>query len=427
MVTVDGEDFVVALNDLSAMADFIGARANPLSLLPAATAEQSAHTAAGFQELNVADQARLAVALAVLRAPGKMAHFHHTIADETVSRSALAWSSSIPDSIVALSGTTDPRRVTFWTQTSLTASIRKTLAADESLRDDAIACKVSTPAVVAFLAVCDQLRAARLHSMLTHSAPSTIFSLAEVMDRVRDAASEDFRWPLLFAEKVIPGRFAERLTEAAVSAALGELAQAGLVEMASEGSMPRYELTGTGKVIADGVLHDVSKVVLGVTDQQGPGKFGRDIMLLVRSSFNLFLFAMAGQNGAIAALASDELAAALYCSLRPAVPPVEAAAPPAAAVAPTRPPSPPAPPTPPSKQWYFMRNGLTEGPIGEAPLRIVLAALPPDTMVWNEDIPNWIPAREAGFVAAVAANVCPHCGAACKPGQKFCAKCGGQR
>ena len=152
MVTADGEDFVVALDDLAALADCIGARANPLSLIPEGAADQAARAAAGFQALDAAAQARLAVALAVLRAPGKMAHLHHTIADETVSRAALAWSSSVPDTIVALAGTVDPRRITFWTQASLTASIRKTLAADEPLRDDEIGCKVSTPAVVVFLA-----------------------------------------------------------------------------------------------------------------------------------------------------------------------------------------------------------------------------------------------------------------------------------
>jgi len=180
-------------------------------------------------------------------------------------------------------------------------------------------------------------------------------------------------------------------------------------------------IANAGKVIADGVLHDVSKVVLGVTDQQGEGKFGRDILLLVRSSFHLFMFAMAGPAGAIAALANDELAAALHLSLRPALPPaVEASAPVAA-------PPPPSPPPPPSKQWYFSRAGQTEGPLDEASLRGVLASLPPDTMVWNQDLANWITARDAGVVPPAVSNACPHCGVPGKPAQKFCASCGRQR
>ncbi len=49
MVTVDGEDFVVALDDLAALADEIGARANPLSLIPRGAADRSAQAAAGFR------------------------------------------------------------------------------------------------------------------------------------------------------------------------------------------------------------------------------------------------------------------------------------------------------------------------------------------------------------------------------------------
>jgi DNA-binding transcriptional ArsR family regulator len=425
MVTADGEDFVVALDDLAALADCLGARANLLSLIPAGAADLAARAAAGFQALDAAAQARLAVALAVLRAPGKMAHLHHTIADETVSRAALAWSSSVPGTIVALAGTVDPRRITFWTQASLTASIRKTLAADEPLRDDEIGCKVSTPAVVVFLAALEQLRAVRLHSMLTHGAPLGHFSQAEIMDRLRDAASEDFRWPLLFTEKLIPGGLVTSLTEAEVAAALGELAQAGLVEMASQGKVPRYELSNAGKVIADGVLHDVSKVALGVTDQQGQGKFGRDIVLLVRGSFHLFLFAMAGQAGAIAALANDELAAVLHCSLRPAPPPAEDA--PASVPVPAAPAVALPPPPPPSRQWYYSRAGQTEGPLDEATLRGVLRSLPPDTLVWNQDLAGWIPARDAGVLPPAVASACPHCGAPGDPAHRFCISCGRPR
>jgi hypothetical protein len=178
-------------------------------------------------------------------------------------------------------------------------------------------------------------------------------------------------------------------------------------------------------VIAGGVLHDVSKVALGVTDQQGQGKFGRDILLLVRSAFHLFLFAMAGQTGAIAALANDELAAALHMALRPAPPPAEEArapvpVPAAPAVAP-----PPLPP--PSKQWYYSRAGQTEGPLDEATLRGVLRSLPPDTLVWNQDLAGWIPARDAGVLPPAVANACPQCGAPGDPAQRFCINCGRRR
>ena len=420
MVTLDGEDFVASLEDLAALADVVGARANALSLIPEGAGRKERATAA-LQTLEPAAQARLAVALGVLRAPGKMAHLHQSIADESVGRAALAWSSSVPEAIVGLAGSADPRCIRFWSPATLEASIRKTLAADDALRDDEIGCKLSTPAVVVFLAALDQLRAARLHSMLTHTAPSPYFSQGELMARLADAANEDFRWPLLFVEKLIPGRLVTSLTEAEVAAAIGETERAGLVEKVSEGSTPRYELTEAGKIVADGVLHDVSKVAIGVTDQQGDGRFGRDILLLVRSSFHLFLFAMAGQDGVIAAVANDELAAALHLALRPPTPPEIVEEAPAA--------PPPAPPAP-VKQWYFSRDGKTEGPLEEAALRALLATLPAETQVWNQDLPSWMSAREAGFApppAPAPSNVCPGCGAPGVPGQRFCMSCGRPR
>jgi hypothetical protein len=272
MVMADGEDFIAALDDLASMADAIGAQPNALSLIPKSTGgERAENAAAGFHALAPQTQARLAVALGLLRAPGKMAHWHHTIADESVTRAALAWSPSVPNLMVALAGTTDPRRITFWTRTSVAACIMKTLAADSTLDDCGIGCRVSTPAVAVFLAAIDYARAVRLHSMLTHSAPLSSFSKAEIIDRLRDAASEDFRWPLAFMEKLIPGQMVTSLPDSEVAAALSELVQAGLVESAAERPMFRFELTQTGKVIADGLLHDVSKVALGVTDQQPGG------------------------------------------------------------------------------------------------------------------------------------------------------------
>lgn len=417
-VRVEGEDFLIAMDDLAALAEGLGARANALSVIPAGDAGgRATQVVAALRELPAADQMRLAVAVGVLRAPAKMAHWHQSVADESVTRAALAWSGSAPEAVVALAGIVDPRRISFWTPASLRASIGKTLAAVPGLSDDGIGCKVSTAAVVVFLAILDQLRASRLHGMLTHAAPAASFCQAELQERLRDAISEDFRWPLLFVEKLIPGRMVPSLTQQEVGAALGELVRAGLVESASGGAVPRFELTAEGRVIADGVLHEVSKVALGVTDQQG-ARLGRDILLLVRGTFHLFLFAMAGQDGAIAAVTQDEMAAALHLALRP-IPPVEVAPAPEPAQAP-----PPPPPLPQPAAWYVVRGGQTEGPVEEAALRAMLAALPPETLVWNEGLTRWMSALEAGLVAAPVADVCVKCGTARKPDRRYCPNCG---
>jgi len=417
-LTVDGEDLVVSMDDLAVVADAMGARPNALSLIPQGSGDKDAPAAAEFRAMAPGTQARLAIALGILRAPAKIAHWHHTIADATVCRAVLAWSPSAPNMVVAIGGTAEPRRVTFWTQASLTASIRKVLAADGVLRDDEIGCKLTTPAVVVFLAVIDQTRAVHLHSMLTHTAPLAHFCQQEIMDRLQDAASEDYRWPLLFVEKLIPGQLVNSLNEVEVAAALQELVQANLLEIAAGGKAPRFELSNTGNVIADGLLHDVSKVALGVTDMQGEGQFGRDILLLVRSTFHLFMFAMAGQSGAVAALDSDELAAALFLALRPPESPAPAESAPVAEDS-------KASPAAPQKEWYVTRNGQSEGPYDESSLRSILATMPPETLVWSEGMPEWVVAKELGLIAVQGPAGCPHCGAVAVPGNRFCGTCGG--
>jgi hypothetical protein len=414
IIAVEGEDFLLALEDLTALADSLSARANALSVVPEGSGGgRAAQAREAFLALSPAEQTRLAVSVAVLRAPGRMAHWNHSIADETVSRAALAWSSSMPDTIVALAGTVDPRRISFWTQASVAASIRKVLAAEGPVSDGPIGCKVSTQAVIVFLGILDHLRAARLHSQLAHAAPPRSFCVEEVLIRLRDAAAEDFRWPLLFVEKLIPGRLVTSLTEVQVASALAELTGALLIEKAAEGKVPRFELTAMGGVIADGVLHDVSKVALGVTDRQSDGTFGRDIALLVRGTFHVFLFAMAGQTGAIAALSGEELAAVLHMTLRPAPPPVAVPEPAATAA-----------PLPPAKQWYYTRDGEARGPVDEDSLFAALASLGPETPVWNPELPNWIPARTAGFAPLPSSPVCPRCQAPVEPGKRFCGFCG---
>jgi hypothetical protein len=308
-IAIDGEDYLLEEGDLRALADLIGARSNALSFLPAGdpAAERKARLAAEFGQLEEAHRQRLAIAIGVLRAPAKIAYLNHTVADETISRGMLAWSPSVPDYIVAMARTGSVRRVSFWTAASLQGSITRILAADAKLPDDGMGSKLPSTAVLTFVAILDQLRAVRLYSMLNHSAPSTMFSPAEIQERLAGAAAEDFRWPLNFTDKVLPG-MAAALTPDDVSKAFQDLIAADLIEPVVEAERSkRYDLTDQGRVICDGVLHDVSKVALSLCDHHPDGQVGHDLALLIRGAFHLFLFAMSGRDGAVCAVNHADL------------------------------------------------------------------------------------------------------------------------
>jgi hypothetical protein len=64
-------------------------------------------------------------------------------------------------------------------------------------------------------------------------------------------------------------------------------------------------------------------------------------------------------------------------------------------------------PAAPETQWYYVRGGAAEGPIAESALRALLETLPPDTLVWNPGLPEWVSARELGLAGPPAAAPAP--------------------
>jgi hypothetical protein len=109
------------------------------------------------------------------------------------------------------------------------------------------------------------------------------------------------------------------------------------------------------------------------------------------------------------------------------------------------PPPPPVAPETPARQWYYMQGSVQQGPVAEGSIRELAAqgTVTAATLVWNESLPNWTTAAQAGLTphpatpkppppppvappptAAAGKRVCPGCGADVKPGARFCRLCG---
>lgn len=314
----DQGDFILSEDELSAVLNTAEGTPNALGLA-AGPVEGSKGAGEILASLDPSLRTALERAIAALISPVKVARFHYTVADESISRSFLAWSAGTDDELIALVKTGENRRISARSQSSMRLLISRLLAANDTLVEEGISLLLSSGAILVFLAIAEHLRMVRYHAIQTHAAPSNFFNQAEVEARLAEAAIEDFRWPLLFLDKVMPAPIAGALTPQDVRVAIDELMLAGLVDQVDEsGELQVFELAGPGVRICDALLHEVGKVALGMSAFRDDGEIGHEVMLLVRSGFDLFLFDFAGQQGAIASLGANGLDELLKHAMRPA-------------------------------------------------------------------------------------------------------------
>ncbi|MBN1152227.1 MAG: zinc ribbon domain-containing protein [Dehalococcoidia bacterium] len=314
---IDQGDFLLADAELSAALNGVGGAPNALGLMPGPVESHQVDRAIG-ESLDPPLLTSFTSAMTTLVAPAKVAMLHYTIADESISRSLLAWPADADDSLVALVRTGANRRVSIRTISSMRLFIARLLAANETLVEEGISLSLSTGAILVFLAIAEQLRMVRYHALQTHVEPATVFNQEEVQVRLASAGIEDFRWPLLFLDKVMPAPIADALTSQDIGAAIDELILAGLVDQVDEtGQLPIYELAGPGLRICDALHHDVAKLALRVSVIRDDDEVGHEVMLLVRSGFDLFLFDLAGEQGTLASLGPATLEGLLEHALQP--------------------------------------------------------------------------------------------------------------
>jgi len=304
---IDQGDFLLTEAELYAALNSLGLTPNDLGLQPPSLEGQEI-AADIYGTLDASLRSKFKEAMTTLTVPAKMAQFHYTVADESISRSILAWPPDEGDTIVAVVRTGANRRVSIRSESDMGLLIAKLLGANDSLREEGISLLLSTEGILVFLAIVEHLRLVRYHSIQTHTEPVNIFNQEEVLARLADASTEDFRWPLLFVEKVMPVSITAALSPEDVARAIEELILVGLVDSVDEtGVVQVYELAEAGVRIADSIVHEVSKVALGISAFREDDEIGHEVMLLVRSSFDLFLFDLAGQQGVVASLSAEAL------------------------------------------------------------------------------------------------------------------------
>ena len=306
---VDQGEWILNESEMAAVGAAFGLRNGLLGALPDDLPDgQAAKDAVqAFGALDPAFRALAERCLRTLADPGKLVHFHSSVAEEQVSRCLLAWHADMGGAWVSLARSGDLRRVSFRSEAELRLLLADTLAADESLRPDRIAVSLSTPEALALLAAFDQLRRARFISLLNHKEPVTLFAAEDVQERLAEASVEDFRWTLPFLAKLLPLAVGDLAVTQDPRPALLALEKAGLLErLGTSGERVLCELTNAGAFLEAGFRESSAKAALSVTVPL-QGGVGHDVFLLVRSVFDLFLVSLSGGDAALSTILAGDL------------------------------------------------------------------------------------------------------------------------
>jgi hypothetical protein len=308
----DAGDFLLSVGELAALGRSFGVLRGPLSLLPTdePTMEDMKNAAASLKKLPGEVQADLKIAVLTLSDPGQVARFHHAVADESITRSLLAWpvgnSLEGGNEVTCVSRLGNNRRISLRSPWELVSILTRLLAADSKLRDMNFGAKLSSQAVLTLLGIFDQLQRARLYSMLVHASPVDSVSPAEIHQLLAESEVEDFRWVLPFVEKVLPTGLVAAITGKEVSSALVELASGSLIE-AVDKSGSLYQLTDNGLFGADAVFHNLSRAAICVSSLRPDGAAGYEMLVFLRGPAALFLYDASGSDGMVMTVTPKQL------------------------------------------------------------------------------------------------------------------------
>jgi hypothetical protein len=337
-----------------------------------------------FENLDGIDQEVFASAFSTLGEPLSAAELHYSVGDHSLTRSHLFWSMDKDEPLAVLTRRGEDLALTTHSRSEIQNLLENLLAINEDLASANLAVDLSAVTTLVALGLMEAYRFAHIQSALTHSAPPQSYSVEEVMERIKDADKEDFRWPLLFYEKILPSGTIPSIRDEEAQQAFEVLEEAGvLLSLSEEGGEPSdpafYALSDAGELIADGLLQAASKVGMRVSRLVDESEVGHEALLFVRDPNYLWLFDVAGREGTIASLDAEIWGDLMQQVLNPVAFPVDHIAA--------------------QKDTVKEKDSMEEADFRRA------------ATVMQSDL------------VSQPVN-CPKCGALVKPGKRFCSSCG---
>ena len=308
--------FTLTVAEAVSLSEDAGLKTNGLTLLPKASPGQKEREGARreLQSLDPKSRDELATALAAVTAPAKVVLVHYSLGAESAGRMMLAYSARRAGCYTAFQWQDGGLRLTLRAEEEWKSLVGALLAPKAAMREDRVRVPFSTEALLALVAILDHHRLSRLQSLIVHREPDSSFRPEDVKARLQEAPTEDFRWALLFLDKLTPLPIPELEVTKDPSRVLRELAEAQVVAPSLEGG---YALTERGRFLAEAFLQEVSKVGLCVTEFRSDGTPASDVSFLMRTADNLFLFYLSGADAALITLGPVELEELLKVAFSP--------------------------------------------------------------------------------------------------------------
>ena len=324
-------ELVITGAELAAAPAELGLLVGPLSRIPrvANTEADAAAVASFFAEAREPVAALWRGAIATLAKPGRIGVLHYALGEESLSRAILAWGPDTGDETVLMVSRADEWLLRRATAEELATTIRSVLLEGTAPSPMPLHVVLSQDAALVFLAVLHVLRTARLKSLLDNAVAPVAFTVAAVAEALENSGIDDFRWPLLFWDKVLPFSLDGISWDGRIAPALAELATRGLVEKV-KGSADAWMPTPLGYPLAVADAQHLTKLGLRVTATRDQDLKAHETFLFQRSLQDVLMVDLGGREAVIASLPLDDLAKLLA---RVLTPPAEAVAPPPAAVA----------------------------------------------------------------------------------------------
>jgi hypothetical protein len=274
----------------------------PGPLAPSFGAEPSADAAERLDALTGRAASILNGAAIALANPPRSALAQFSVADEAVNRLIMAWDATLEQvAVVARQGW--DAAVSMPSTEEVFALFAGAIGLNGPLEPLDVRVELAPAQAIAWVALADTLRRARLYSMLMHGAPSDTCTAADVSETLAAADTEDYRWALNMLDKVMPGR-ASALGAAAVATALEGLVAAGVLNStpADQDDVALYGLADVGTAAFDAWSHEVSRLAVTVHGLAKGGGTTAETVLMIRDARRIWLVAIGSERATLACL-----------------------------------------------------------------------------------------------------------------------------